>query len=158
MTAKAPRSLELAAYAARETLVSAVINAALSVGFFLLVFGGVDPVPTWGIGNYAFDFVPQSFAIGLMATLVPGFLCRSALIAGRIPGGSPLAIGPGSIVTRALVNGFLAGSVGAGMCAAALWASGLDALASTTAFVLKFAYGALLGAFVTRSSLGRMFG
>ena len=158
MTAKAPPSLEPAAYVARETLVSAVINAALSIGFFLLVFGGVDPVPTWGIGNYAFDFVPQSFAIGLMATLVPGLLCRNAIAAGRIAGGTPSAGNPGSVVTRALVNGLLAGSVGAGICAAALWASGLDALASTTAFILKVTYGALLGAFVTRSSLGRMIG
>ena len=35
-------------YIARETLVSALINGAISVGFFVLVFGGLDPIPLRG--------------------------------------------------------------------------------------------------------------
>ena len=51
-------------YIAREILLSALINGAISVAFFVGVFGGAVPVPLWGLGNYAFDLVPQSFAIG----------------------------------------------------------------------------------------------
>jgi hypothetical protein len=156
MTVEGITALEPSRFLARETLVSAAINAVISVGFFLLVFGGIDPVPVWGIGNYAFDFVPQSFAIGLMASLVPGLLCRKAMAAGRIAGVSASPGGPGTIVVRAVVNALLAVVVGAGLCALVLWATGVDAFAHTPAFVLKVVYGAVLGSLVTRLALGRM--
>jgi hypothetical protein len=143
-------------YLARETLVSAAINAAISVGFFLLIFGGVDPVPVWGAGNYAFDFVPQSFAVGLMATLVPGLLCRKAIAEARIAGVSARPAGAGSVVARAVFNAVLSVLAGAGLWALVLWATGVDALAHTPAFALKVLYGAALGAAVTQFALRRM--
>jgi hypothetical protein len=143
------------AYVARETLVSAGVNAAISVAFFLGVFGGIDPVPLWGVGNYAFDFVPQSFAIGFMATLVPGLLARKALARGRIAGSGTVP-GAGAIVARALVNGLLAVAVGAGLCALVLWASGAESIGHAAAFLAKVIYGALLGALVTWRVLLRL--
>jgi hypothetical protein len=150
-TAIAPSS-----YLARETLVSAAINAVISVGFFLLVFGGVDPVPVWGMGNYAFDFVPQSFAIGLMAKLVPGLLCRKAIAQGRIEGVAETPAAPDSIVARAVLNAILAVVVGAGLCALVLWATGIEAISYTAALILKVLYGAVLGSLITHFALHRM--
>jgi hypothetical protein len=147
---------ETSRYLARETLVSAAINAAISVGFFLLVFQRVDPVPVWGMGNYAFDFVPQSFAIGLMATLVPGLLCRKAIVEGRIAGSSASPVAPRVMAARAVRNAILAVLAGAGVCALLLWTAGAGALAHTPAFVLKVLYGAALGGLVTRITLRRM--
>lgn len=157
MKAFAPARMETARYLARETLVSAAINAAISVGFFLLVFRGRDPIPVWGMGSYAFDFVPQSLAIGLMAVLVPGLMCRKAMIDGRVTGSSSAPPMP-QVVVRALLNAILAVILGAGACALVLWATGADALPNASAFVLKILYGAALGAVVTRIALRRMLG
>ena len=156
MTGLPGAPIEPSRYIAREMLVSAVINAVISVGFFLVVFGGIDPVPVWGAGNYAFDFVPQSFAIGLMATLVPGLLCRRALAQDRIAGVGAAQADRGSILIRAVVSAILGVVVGAGLCAIVLWTTGVDALSHTAAFVLKVVYGAALGSLVTRLAVQRM--
>ena len=156
MTIVAGAQADASRYLARETLVSAAINAAISVGFFLLVFRGVEPVRVWGMGNYAFDFIPQSFAIGLMATLVPGLLCRKAVVAGRIAGSTESPVTSGTVIARAVRNAILAVIGGAGACALALWVTGADALSHSSAFVLKVLYGALLGALVTRLTLRSM--
>ena len=141
---------------ARETLISAAINAAISVAFFLLVFGASARVPVQGIGNYAIDFLPQSFAIGFMATLVPGQLARRALAAGRLSGSTP-AIPPARVVARrAAANGMLALVIGGGLCAAALWASGVQDIGWAPAFTGKVLYGGALGALVTAISLNSM--
>jgi hypothetical protein len=73
-----------AAYIRRETGVSMVINAVLTLAFFLIVFGRSGPVPVWGVGAYVFDFVPQGFMIGLMGSLVPGALAGKARRAGKV--------------------------------------------------------------------------
>ena len=140
---------------ARETLVSALINGAISVAFFLAMFGRSGPVPVWGVGNYAFDFLPQSFAVGVMATLVPGLLCRRALMSGGHR--SMSAVPPvGSIIARAFLHGAAAAVAGGALCSLALWLTGADTIANAPAFVLKVAYGAALGALVTWVTLKRM--
>ncbi|QOV93645.1 hypothetical protein [Novosphingobium sp. ES2-1] len=63
--------MEPAAYIRRETAVSIAVNVALSAAFFIAVFGTGRDVPVWSVGGYVFDFAPQGFMIGLMATLVP---------------------------------------------------------------------------------------
>lgn len=140
----------------RETVISAGINGAISAGFFFLMFAGVDPVPAWGIGNYAFDFIPQSFAVGFMATLVPGLLCRRAIAAGRIAEITGRRTTTGGVVARAVLQAIAAVLVGAGTCALLLWATGAEAIGNAAAFALKVLYGAGLGALITRVTLGRM--
>lgn len=71
-------------YIRRETGVSIVINSVLSLLFFFLVFGMDDPIPVWGMGQWVFDFLPQSFMIALMSTLVPGYLTAKKLKAGQL--------------------------------------------------------------------------
>jgi hypothetical protein len=145
-------------YAARETVVSALINAVISAAFFLAGYQGTALVPVWGAGGLAFDAVPQSFAIGFMATLVPGLMCRRALATGRIPGGTGTEPSIGWIFARAVLNGFVAAVAGTALWAAFLWLAGAETLAYAPAFVIKVAYGAALGALVTWTTLTRMTG
>lgn len=141
---------------AREAALSAAINGAISIGFFLAVFGGLSQVAVWGLGNYAFDFLPQSFAIGFMAALVPGLMCRKAFAAGRLAPVSAAVPAPGGIIILALTSGMAAVILGAGLWVPILWAAGVDTIGSTAAFALKVLYGAALGALVTAVILRRM--
>jgi hypothetical protein len=132
---------------ARESIVSAVVNGVISVGFFILVFGWPQRIAVRGLGNYAFDFLPQSFAIGLMASLVPGLLARKSLDARRQAG---------AIAGRSLLNGLVALVIGGGALMAAFWSSGPDTIPVPVALALKVLYGAALGAVVTRAMLLRL--
>ena len=143
-------------YLLRESLVSAVINGLISVAFFLGTFSGIDPVPVWGLGNYAFDFIPQSFAVALMSALVPGFLARMALKSGKF--GSRPVPGTGTIVVRAFAWALGALAVGAGAAALILWLVAAVSIPWSPAFAIKIVYGALLGAVVTHRSVGRLIG
>lgn len=92
------------AYIRKETLVSMAINGVLSAVFFLLVFGTAQTVLVWGAGNWVFDFLPQSFMITLMGTLVPGALTARRLKAGEIQPGGHASRLPQSLVLRALMQ------------------------------------------------------
>lgn len=133
----------------RETLVSVIINVALSFLFFLLVFGWQQPVAVWGVGKLVFDFLPQSFMIALMGTLVPGALTAAKLRKGgveRLPGKSRL---PASLVLRALLLAALSMIAGTALVALLLRASGVEQMAWPAALALKLVYGGLLALLVT---------
>ena len=136
---------------------SAAINMAMSAGFFLLAFGGSPQIPVWGLGQFAFDFLPQGFAVGLMSTLVPGLLARRAIAGARLEGSSPAVPSAGSILRRSLVNALLAAAAGGALWLAVFWAAGIGMIAWTPAFVLKLLYGGLLGASATAFSLRAMW-
>src|SRR5690606_23725285 len=138
----------------REALVSATINALISVGFFVAFFRGIDPIPVWGAGNYAADFLPQSFAVALMSALVPGFLARRALAPRK--SGARRVPTPARVALRALAWAVAGLVAGGGIAALALRLSGLETIAATPAFVIKLAYGAALGAVVTHRSVARL--
>jgi len=136
-------------YITRETIVSMVINTALSLGFFLAVFGLGGTVPVWGAGHYVFDFAPQAFMIALMATLVPGALAARARRAGKVApwiGHSRL---PARLWQRALLFGFLSALGAVAASAALLSALGLTALPFAPALAAKLAFAAALAALVT---------
>jgi hypothetical protein len=141
-------------YLARETGVSAVVNGLISVGFFAGTFGRIDPIPVWGTGNYAFDFVPQSFAVAFMSVLVPGFLARKAIGAGKF--GDCVAPHPRTIAVRSLSTALVALLMGAGAMALLLRCTGWHEVPSGPAFAFKIVYGALLGAFITLRTVARM--
>jgi hypothetical protein len=126
---------------ARETALSAA-NAVLSLVFFLAMFGPSRPV-AWAA--LAFDGLPQSFMVALMASLVPGLLV-----------GTRLGVRCGPIVGRALLfgTGALAMLGGGGW----LWLHGWSGtVAAGPALAAKMAYGALLGALVTPAALVPLF-
>jgi hypothetical protein len=140
-------------YVRRETMISVVINVALSLGFFLLLFGRTDPIPVWGLGKYAFDFVPQSFMIALMSTVVPGILAirrRRAGLVARVE--SPPRL-PRKLLQRALLVALLAVLLGAGLAALILSAIGIDTIAWTPALAFKLLYGGALAIIVTPPTL-----
>lgn len=143
------------AYIVRETIVSAAINGVIGALFFFGVFGTGVHVTVGGWGGYAFDFLPQSGAVALMACLVPGMIARRAQRAGRVGVRSE---GPVTVqwLLRAALVAVLSG-VTLGIAVALIWlASGVVTLGWPTALVIKIVYGAALGASVTRHVLRRM--
>lgn len=138
-------------YIRKETVVSAIIGAAISAAFFFGLFGFEGPVPVEGPGNYAFDFLPQSFFVGLMACLVPTLLLRKAVLAGKIDTRSaPPEVR--SAFGWAFASALFALALGV-VVAAVLWLLPVDEFAFGPALVAKIVYGAVLGSFVTRRNL-----
>lgn len=142
-----------ARYIARETAVSVAINTALSLVFFLIIFGRAGAVPVWGPGSYVFDFAPQGFVIALMATLVPGLLLRKALARGDLEPASGAPGQAGSLLLRALAVGALGAGVGTGGAAALLALPGAPTIGWGAALAAKLAFGAGLAWVVTRLGL-----
>ena len=84
--------MTVSALIVRETCISIVINGAISVGIGLLLFGLDRPVPSAAL---AWDFLPQSFMIALMGTLVPAMAVAAALLPGALA----------ALLTRISLNG-----------------------------------------------------
>ncbi|HZV09129.1 MAG TPA: hypothetical protein VFF94_05205 [Novosphingobium sp.] len=148
-----PDTTPAAPYIARETAVSMGINTALSLAFFLGVFGIGRPVPVWGAGHYVLDFGPQAFMIALMATLVPGAVAARARRAGRVaPVAGPLGLAarlPAGLWPRALLLAAASALGALVLAAAALAATGAVLLPFAPALAAKLAFGAALAAFIT---------
>lgn len=136
-------------YIRRETAVSIAINAVMSALIFWLVFYGVDPIPTWGMGNWVFDFAPQSFMIGLMSNLVPGTLAAKAIRDSKIARHGSVGPMPANLVVRAVIIAVAAALLGTAAVAVAVFASGTEAVPAVAAFALKIAYGATLALLIT---------
>jgi hypothetical protein len=151
-------SLAPGRYIARETAVSAVINGAISAGFYFAMFGQAAEIAVRGAGGLAIDFLPQSFAVAFFASLVPSLLARRAIARGAVLAAVPQDWPALSLVSGALVTGLLALLLGGGAWAAVLWATGLQAVPAAAALPLKIAYGAALGALATRFHLQRLLG
>jgi hypothetical protein len=148
-----PTATPAAAYIRRETLVSIVINTALTFAFFCLVFGLGRRVAVWGLGNFVFDFGPQAFMIALMATLVPGALARNALRKGLVaPWTGPSRL-PAALALRALVMAALSALIAVGVIAALLGAAGWTMLSPPFALLTKLAFAVVLAAIVTPPGL-----
>jgi len=146
--------MSINAYLLRESALSALINAFISLAFVYAVFGAADPLPVPGFGNYAFDFLPQSFAVALMSALVPGLLARKALASGRFP--ATLTPPVRRVVLRALAWAVGALVVGALLISMPLWLSGIEAIGRSWGIAGKLSYGAVLGAVVTHRSLATL--
>jgi hypothetical protein len=91
-------------YIATEVAISALINGALSLLAAWLVFGGRQSIEAAGPHGFAMDFLPQTFMVTLMSTLVPTWLTRRRVRAGGI-GKLPQAVSrlPRNAALRALV-------------------------------------------------------
>lgn len=137
------------AYIRKETLISMVLNGVFSLTFFLIVFGQAATIPLWGVGNWVFDMLPQSFMITLMSTLVPGALTAKRLRAGVLHPSSQQSRLPRSLALRAVLLSVAAALLGTTVVAALAWASGLTALDWLPALILKVLYGIVLAAVVT---------
>lgn len=145
-----------ARYIGRETAISSAINAAISAGFFLAVFGFGAAIEVWGLGNYAFDFLPQSFAVAFFGCFVPSLLTRRALLAGKVLSATGTVPTKSGLFVKSVLSGAIAVIVGGGLWLAGLWVSGAASIEPVPAFTLKIVYGAALGALVTRIQLKAM--
>jgi hypothetical protein len=141
------------AYVRRETLVSILINGVLSLVFFLIVFGTATTVPSRGLHGLAVDFIPQSFMIALMSTLVPGALTLRRVRVGTLPRSSLPTRLPARLVPRALLVAVLAVLIGAGIAGAVVWFTAPDTIGWLPALLIKLAYGGLLAAVTTPPGL-----
>ncbi|NWK96318.1 hypothetical protein DM806_11725 [Sphingobium lactosutens] len=131
----------------REAAISIVINGALSLAFFLGVFG-VSPRPlSWAApDNLALDFIPQSIAVALMSALAPALIARRRL--GQAPG-------LGSVLIRAALFALAGGALG-GALAFSIGSVAFPTIAWGTALTIKVAYGGALGALVAILALRRL--
>ena len=143
-----------AAYIRREAVVSALVNAAISAGFVLAVFG-MGPVPVWGLPGYVSDFVPQGFMVGLMAGLVPSLLARRAVVRGAIEGVATIDKWSNALLV-AVFTGLLCAAAGSMGAAALLTVSETGTVPFALALGTKVIFGAGLGWLVTRQTLARL--
>lgn len=127
--------MTLSTLIARETLISVVINCAISVGICLLLFGLDQPIPSMAL---AWDFLPQSFMIALMGTLVPALLLRRRL-------GTQVR----DILLRSLAMAVAAALLPGALAALLIYMFVEGVFAVHDALLLKAAYGATLSAMVT---------
>jgi hypothetical protein len=136
-------------YILRETLVSVVINVVLTVMFFIAVFGVGRSVAVWGLGAWVFDFVPQSFMIALMSTLVPGVLTARKIASGTLApsgGRSPL---PRRLLPRAALLAVASALLGTALMALLAQIARIETLGFVPALSIKMAYAVTLAVIVT---------
>ncbi|NBC35954.1 hypothetical protein GTZ99_05225 [Novosphingobium sp. FSY-8] len=141
--------MDCATYIARETRVSIAINTVLSLVFFVAVFGLSGPVMVWGAGHYVFDFGPQAFMIGLMATLVPGALAAKARRSGNVEAYPTPSRLPRLLMVRALLLGAASAVAAVALAAAVLMLAGATQLPLIPALAAKLVFGAALAAYIT---------
>jgi hypothetical protein len=144
--APAPRGGSLRAYLRTEIRLSIAINMVLSLVFFLLVFGFALLVPVAGIGGYAVDFIPQSFMIALMSTLMPGIVTAGRIRSERIVGEPQSSA---ALVRRSALTALGALLFGVVIAALLLVVTADAALPLGWALSAKLLYGGLLAAVVT---------
>lgn len=137
-------------YIARETAISAVINAGFSLAFFLLVFGTGGAVV--GLGTYAYDFLPQSCAIAVMSTLVPGAIAGGRLRKGALVRSGRTGALPGGLLLRTVVMAVIGTLIG-GLVCAFLLLGGPSTFGWWSALAGKLAHGAALAVLVTPAGL-----
>lgn len=119
----------------RETCISIVINGVISAGIGLLLFGLDRPVPSAAL---AWDFLPQSFMIALMGTLVPSLLLRKRL-----------GVGVRDILPRAVAMAVAAALLPGALAALLTRISLNGSMDAGDVLLLKAVYGATLAAIVT---------
>lgn len=132
-----------------ESSVSAVANGFFSLLATWLAFGGRTAIDLWGPGGLAFDYLPQSFMVALMSTLIPGFLTRRRLLNGKV---LPLAWSfrlPGNFVWRSLVLAIASAAVFGGLAMGITVVLWRGPLGIGSVFALKILYGVVISIPVT---------
>ena len=140
-----------AALLRRNAALSAAINAAASLGFFLLVFGW--PTGRLAMGrpdNFALDFLPQAAAVAFMSAWVPVLVSRRDVA--RFSGQAPR---PVQLITLRAGGFALAALVPGGLLAGAALALAWAPLALWPAVAIKLCFGGLFGALVTTLAIRR---
>lgn len=141
-------------YLVVETLVSVVINAAISALFVVLAFGGRSEVDLWGSGNLAMDMIPQTFAVAFFSALVPTALTRKRLRSGKVaPAENASTRLPRNLWLRSLLLAVAATVLIAGAMILILSALWNGPMAYGDVFLLKVVYGGVVALLVTPIAL-----
>src|SRR5213083_493399 len=101
-------------YVRIETSINVVVTIILTAIVFCIGFGTSGSLPVWGMGAYAFDFMPQAFLTALISILIPGAIMRKRIAKGALnpaPTDSPY---PRPLILRGLMYGLLSVVVGSG--------------------------------------------
>jgi hypothetical protein len=137
-----------------ETSISVVINSALSLFFAWVVFGQREVIELGGSDGLAVDFLPQTFMVALMSTLVPSFLTRKRVRQSQLAGlaSAPLRL-PRNLLLRALLVAVVAVVV-LGLAALLLTpVLATDPMSRAAAFASKVLYGAIISVPITLLAL-----
>lgn len=144
-------------YVRAETLISMVINIALSVGFVFLVFRGQQRISTSGLHGIVPDMAPQTFMVLLMSCLVPGLLTRRRIAAGALTLHTAAGRSTSSAIVLKGIILALAGTVAAVALSWAILPRLLPMGVNFGSFVVaKALYGMLLAAMATPWAIGRV--
>lgn len=145
-----------------ETLISVVINTAISGGFAWGLFHGVDSIPLWGSQGIVVDLVPTVFMITLVLTIALTLITRRRLRNGKLPlptwNRAELGVVgrlPAHIALRAPLLALCMTLVLVPISALLLHLAGIQSMAFMTFFLFKLAYGAAFAVLVTPLILRR---
>jgi hypothetical protein len=137
-----------------ETSINAVINGVLSLFFAWIVFGKLEVVELAGSAGLAADFLPQTFMVALMSTLVPTLLTRTRVRQSRVAAlaAAPVPL-PRNLLLRALLVAVIAVLLlgGAAMLLTPVFVAG--PMPRDSVLVLKVIYGALISVPITLLAL-----
>ncbi len=137
----------------RETVLSAIINAAISIGFFLVVFGWA-PAQARAL---AIDFLPQTFGITCLGGLVPSLIMLAKVRAGTVvPAGAVPTRGAQAV--RVLGCAIVAMPLLGGSAASLMLAFGPSTVPPLTALIVKAVYGGFAGVVTTPPILRKALG
>lgn len=146
-------------YVRTETIVSIVLNAAVSALFVWIVFRGQDVIPLWGAQGLVVDLIPTCFAITLMSTIAMTLLTRVRLKRNRVERVSTTTgiarFLPRALPLRAFAFALAVTVIAVPLSAAALALVGFDGRAYNTVLAFKIAYGAVLAVLISPPILVR---
>lgn len=136
----------------RETALSVVINIAISVAMFALVFGFSGPAAVRGPRGLAFDFLPQAFMVALMGSLVPALVFASRQNVLPCVQFAKLS-GKTAIAARAMLVAVVAALALGGAALGVLYMTGMATMPPLAGAGFKMLFGGAVALLVTPRSL-----
>lgn len=149
-----PTRPELQQLIHRETIVSAIVNAIMSVAIFAVFFGLASRSLAVGrMDGLAIDFLPQGFMVSFMGSLVPSLIMQAKLRKAGMQAVAPSSRRIASVVAIAVAVG-LASAVTLMVLASF---GPLRVVHSYQALAFKMTYGAILGFVSARFALRALY-
>lgn len=145
-------------YVRTETKFSIVGSILVTVVFYVLAFGVLEPVSIRGFGSYAFDFLPQSFMTALICTWLPGAITRKRAKSGAVALTPPAILTERSLILTGLAFALASLILGGLLVAGALYLSRIETIDWTVGLAGKIAYAGILAAIITPAGLRNLLG
>lgn len=134
----------------KETIIASIINATLSFLFFFFAFKGQDIIPLGKGAKFAFDFLPQAFAVGFFAAFPVLLITSLKIKKGKLQGTAKTFV---PIFLRSIIMGLVSFVIiGGGLCLLTQML-GSTALSFSTAAIIKVITGIIITIIVTPIAL-----